>query len=96
MDNWTTSQAINEFWGTRNVCVTGGSGFLGKFVIAKLRQSGAKDIFIPRKEEYDLVQLEAQKQMLADARPNIIIHLAAEVGGIGANRARPAEFFIVI
>jgi len=62
-------------------------------VVDKLRQRGASDIFVPQQERYDLVQPEAVKQLLADARPNIIIHLAAHVGGIGANREHPAEFF---
>lgn len=90
MLNWPDSE---EFWSDCRVCVTGGSGFLGSFVVEKLRQRGAKDIFVPRKKDYDLVEIEAVRQMLADAKPNIIIHLAANVGGIGANRAHPAEFF---
>ena len=82
-----------DFWASRRICVTGGAGFLGSYVLAKLRERGAKDIFIPRIEEYDLVQPEVVKRMIVDARPDIVIHLAANVGGIGANRARPAEFF---
>jgi GDP-L-fucose synthase len=82
-----------EFWRERRVCVTGGAGFLGSFVIEKLRQHGARDIFIPTIEKYDLVQPESIKQMLSDSRPDVIIHLAAHVGGIGANREHPAEFF---
>ncbi len=82
-----------NFWRNRRVCVTGGAGFLGSFVVEKLRQRGVQEIFIPRIEDYDLVQLEPVKRLLADARPDLIIHLAAHVGGIGANRERPAEFF---
>ena len=82
-----------EFWQNRRVCVTGGAGFLGYFVVEKLRQKGVTEIFIPRKKDYDLTQSEAIKHLLDDARPDIIIHLAAHVGGIGANRAYPAEFF---
>ncbi len=82
-----------EFWRERRVCVTGGAGFLGSFVLEKLRQRGAKQIFVPTIEKYDLVQPESIKQMLADSRPDLIIHLAAHVGGIGANREHPAEFF---
>lgn len=82
-----------EFWKNRRVCVTGGMGFLGSFVQAQLRAHGATEIFVPRLEEYDLTQPEAIARMLDDARPDVIIHLAALAGGIGANRARPAEFF---
>ena len=82
-----------DFWQDRCICVTGGAGFLGSFVVEKLQRRGAKDIFIPRKNEYDLVQPEAIKQLLSDSQPDIIIHLAAQVGGIGANRKHPAEFF---
>ncbi len=82
-----------SFWRGRRVCVTGGAGFLGSFVIEKLRQRGATDIFVPRLEEYDLVQAEAIHRLLNTSCPDIIIHLAAHVGGIGANREHPAEFF---
>jgi GDP-L-fucose synthase len=81
------------YWADKRVCVTGGAGFLGKVVVKKLRERGAADIFIPRIEEYDLTNLGDIESMLADARPDLIIHLAAQVGGIGANRAHPAEFF---
>ena len=80
-------------WEKKRVCVTGGAGFLGSYVTAKLRERGAKEIFIPRIEDYDLVRPEDIKRMLDDSRPDVIIHLAAHVGGIGANREHPAEFF---
>jgi GDP-L-fucose synthase len=83
----------NEFWQNRRVCVTGGAGFLGSYIVEKLRDRGAENIFVPRKKDYDLVQPEAVKQLLSDAQPDLIIHLAAQVGGIGANRLHPAEFF---
>ncbi len=86
----STSQ---DFWQSRRVCVTGGAGFLGSFVTEKLRQRGARDIFIPRYPEYDLVQPQDVERLLDDSRPDVIIHLAAHVGGIGANRLHPAEFF---
>ena len=79
-------------WRGRRVVVTGGAGFLGSFVVERLQKYGA-DVFIPRHRDYDLVQLEAVRALLADARPETIIHLAARVGGIGANREHPAGFF---
>ena len=84
---------VSNYWATRKVCLTGGRGFLGSFVTEKLRQRGAKEIFIPRIEQYDLVNPQDVERMLDDARPDVIIHLAAHVGGIGANRLHPAEFF---
>jgi GDP-L-fucose synthase len=84
---------LHAYWQNRRVCVTGGTGFLGKVVVDKLRKRGAVDIFVPAQEQYDLVQPDGVARLLADARPDVIIHLAAHVGGIGANRAHPAEFF---
>ncbi len=83
----------SNFWQDKRVCVTGGAGFLGSFVTAGLHERGAKEVFIPTIEEYDLVQPDSIRQMLDDSNPDIIIHLAAQVGGIGANREHPAEFF---
>jgi len=77
----------------KRICVTGGAGFLGTHLIANLRAKGARDIFIPKYEDYDLVKPEDIARMLEDSTPDIIIHLAAHVGGIGANMAKPAEFF---
>jgi len=84
-----------EFWGNQRVCVTGGAGFLGNYLVNKLREVGTGEIFVPLIEEYDLVKLEDIQRLLSDARPSTIIHLAALVGGIGANKDRPAEFFYV-
>ncbi|MBN2500665.1 MAG: GDP-L-fucose synthase [Anaerolineales bacterium] len=81
------------FWKDRKVCVTGGDGFLGRHLQRTLRSRGASDIFVPKIEDYDLTNLDDVKRMLADAEPNVIIHLAAAVGGIGINRERPADFF---
>jgi GDP-L-fucose synthase len=83
----------SEFWREKRVCVTGGAGFLGSYVVQKLRERGARDIFVPLVERYNLVEKEAIQRMLEDARPDVVIHLAAQVGGIGANREHPAEFF---
>ena len=81
------------FWRDKRVTVTGGAGFLGSFVVEKLRERGATEIFIPRKRDYDLVEKEVVLQLLADAKPDLIIHLAASVGGIGANLVHQAEYF---
>lgn len=81
------------FWEDKRVVVTGGAGFLGSFVVKRLCQQGCKYIFIPRSSEYNLVEAEAVKKLYKDAYPDIVIHLAAMVGGIGANRERPGEFF---
>lgn len=97
-----------SFWKDKRVVVTGGAGFLGRFVVEKLEQRGAKEIFVPRIEEFDLTDIESIKRLFdqlgmqnnnsLDSNGNaannvIIIHLAALVGGIAANRERPAEYF---
>jgi len=87
------TMAQSNFWQNQRVCVTGGAGFFGSYVVEKLEQLGAVEIFIPRIEQYDLVNLDDIRRMLRDGDPSLIIHLAALVGGIGANRARPADFF---
>jgi len=75
------------------VVVTGGAGFLGRYVIDGLQRRGCRRIEVPRIEEYDLVQAGDIERMYDDMKPDIVIHLAAVVGGIGANRERPGEFF---
>ena len=86
---------ISNYWNGRRVCVTGGAGFLGSFLVEKLGQHGASEIFVPTIENYNLVELDEIRRMLNDARPDTIIHLAALAGGIGANRSRPADFFYI-
>lgn len=78
---------------SQRVCVTGGAGFLGTHLIEKLKAHGAKDIFVPTYPQYDLVREADILRMIDDAKPDVIIHLAAKVGGIGANREKPGEFF---
>jgi GDP-L-fucose synthase len=77
----------------KRIIVTGGSGFLGKYVVAELQRKKCKHIFIPRKKEFDLRKMEEIKALLDKVHPHVIIHLAAVVGGIGANRVSPGEFF---
>ncbi len=86
---------MNEesFWQSKRVCVTGGAGFLGKVIVRKLHERGVKDVFVPHIEDYNLVELKDINRMLVDAKADLIIHLAAKVGGIGANQEHPAEFF---
>jgi len=81
------------FWENKKVTVTGGAGFLGFYIVKKLKERGCRNIFIPRSKDYDLVKSEACKRVYEDSKPDIVIHLAARVGGIGANRANPGKFF---
>ena len=81
------------FWEKKKVTVTGGAGFLGSYVVKELVGRGCKSIFVPRSKDYDLVNYEACKKVYEDSKPDIVIHLAARVGGIGANRANPGKFF---
>ncbi len=81
------------FWAGKRITVTGGAGFLGSFVAQKLRERGCGDIFVPRSREYNLVEMDSVRRLYRDAKPEIVIHLAARVGGIGANQANPGKFF---
>ena len=84
---------MSEFWQDRRVCVTGGDGFLGKVVVRKLRERGAQEIYVPIYPQIDLTKPEDIDRVLEESQADLIIHLAAQVGGIGANREHPAEFF---
>ena len=84
---------MRDDWADRRIVVTGGAGFLGRYVVDKLAARGAAHILVPHEKEYDLTQLPAVRRMYDDMRPDVVIHLAARVGGIEANRRRPGEFF---
>jgi GDP-L-fucose synthase len=78
---------------SKRFMVTGGSGFLGAHVVEELERRGARDVFVPRSSEFDLTDMGATRALFERARPDVVIHLAAKVGGIGANRKRPGTFF---
>lgn len=84
---------MGGFFEDRRVVVTGGAGFLGSYVTEGLRKRGCKDILVPKIEDYDLIDINDIVRMYDDMKPDIVIHLAAVVGGIGANREHPGEFF---
>ena len=84
---------MSNFWNDKRVVVTGGAGFLGSFVCEKLKERGAAEVVAPRSADYDLVEIDGVNKLLDDTNPNLIIHLAARVGGIGANREHPGDFF---
>ncbi len=105
MSTSNTSQSwpdSHQYWHDKRVIVTGGAGFLGSFVVNKLHERGAAEVIVPRSDQYDLVKIDAVRQLLADTMRSdatgdhpvdVIIHLAARVGGIGANLAHQAEYF---
>jgi len=77
----------------KRITVTGGAGFLGSYVVSKLRDTGCENIFVPRSRDYDLVDNDAVRRLYKSSKPDIVIHLAGRVGGIGANKQNPGRFF---
>jgi len=84
---------MSGFFENKRVAVTGGAGFLGRYVVEGLRQRGCRQILVPRSAQYNLVRMDDVIEMYEQMRPDIVIHLAAVVGGIGANRKHPGRFF---
>ena len=84
---------VKGWLANKRIVVTGGAGFLGSSVVQKLEERDCKEIFVPRSRDYNLVEIEAVKRLYRDAKPDIVIHLAASVGGIGANMINPGSFF---
>jgi GDP-L-fucose synthase len=82
-----------SWWAGKRVLVTGGAGFLGSLVAAKVRERGASGVFTPRSREFNLTRREDVEKCLEASRPDVVIHAAAKVGGIGANRLHPGSFF---
>lgn len=80
-------------WASARVLVTGGTGFVGQALVEKLRARGPGEVFLPDSTQYNLVDGDAVRRLLSDTKPTLILHLAAQVGGIGANRANPGRFF---
>src|SRR5437773_8909044 len=85
--------SVNPYWQSRRVVVTGGAGFLGSYVVKRLEDAGCSSIVVPRSAEYDLRDRTAIKRLFEKASPDVVIHLAAVVGGIGANRENPGRYF---
>src|ERR1044072_341672 len=83
----------NESFPYKRVVVTGGAGFLGRFIVERLRQFPNVEVSVPRSSQYNLVETSGIKRLFADTRPDLVIHLAAVVGGIGANQKNPGKFF---
>jgi GDP-L-fucose synthase len=85
--------ASPDFWRGRRVVITGGAGFLGSHIVDRLRELGCEQVSVPRSDSYDLTEQESVQRLYRDARPDVVLHLAAQVGGIGANRDNPGRYF---
>jgi GDP-L-fucose synthase len=90
----TAVGASDRFWPARRVVVTGGAGFLGRALCTRLRARGVEQLVTPSSADYDLRQPDDVERLFADAQPDLVVHLAARVGGIGANQARPADLYL--
>jgi GDP-L-fucose synthase len=84
---------FSESFPYKRIVVTGGGGFLGRFIVERLQAFAGAEVFVPRRVDYDLVELADIKRLFADTQPDLVIHLAAVVGGIGANQQNPGKFF---
>lgn len=84
---------MTSWLSNKRITVTGGAGFLGTNVVNRLRERGCQNVFVPRSKDYNLVDNAAVKRLYQDSKPDVVIHLAAIVGGIGANRENPGKFF---
>ena len=85
---------MSGFWSVKKVVVTGGSGFLGRVICRKLAERGAADVVVPRSTDFDLMRPDDVEKLFAEATPQVVIHLAARVGGIGANMKNPADLYL--
>ena len=78
---------------TDKIVITGGGGFLGRVIVDRLKSAGYENLFIPRRTDYDLTHEADAERLYATAKPDVVLHMAAEVGGIGANRDNPGRYF---
>ena len=85
---------MSDFWSDKKVLVTGGNGFLGRTVVARIRSRGGADVLTPTRADYDLTRRDEVEAMFEELAPDLVIHLAARVGGIGANLAAPADLYV--
>ena len=85
---------MSDFWRDKRVLLTGGTGFLGRAVLKRLSERGVQDVVAPRSSEFDLTQRDEVEKLFANVSPNVVVHLAAQVGGIGMNMERPADLYV--